>query len=56
MSDKIKCNKCKGIGTIEILINMHDNKKEIIKCNNCNGSGVIHQMTKEEEIDYWMDY
>jgi DnaJ-class molecular chaperone len=50
------CGTCKGKGTIEALVSMHDDKKETVKCPECHGKGVIHWMTDEEERDYWADY
>lgn len=56
MPDTIKCDKCKGARTIEVLISMHDDKTEIITCPKCKGKGIIHQMTESEERDYWENY
>lgn len=56
MPDTIKCDRCKGAGTIDVLVSMHDDKKETITCDKCNGKGVIYQMTENEERDCWEDY
>lgn len=56
MPDTITCPVCKGQGTFEALVNQHDDKKETVKCYNCHDKGVIHQMTDEEERDYWENY
>ena len=56
MPDINPCRQCKGQGYHEVLVSQHDDKKEFVKCSNCNGTGVIHQMTDEEERDYWADY
>jgi DnaJ-class molecular chaperone len=56
MPDTITCPQCKGQGSYEALVSQHDDKKEVVKCEKCHGKGVIHQMTAEEESDYWADY
>lgn len=56
MSITIDCKTCKGIGTILALISQHGDKKEVCDCPTCKGKGVIHQMTEQEERDYWADY
>lgn len=50
------CNTCKGAGYYQGLISQHGDETQTVKCTNCNGKGVIHQMTEQEERDYWEDY
>ena len=50
------CEKCKGIGGYDALINIHDDKTEWTKCDKCNGKGHCYEMTDNEETDYHADY
>lgn len=56
MPDTKTCQTCKGEGVINALVSQHDDKKEIIPCPECKGRKVIHQMTDQEESDYWANY
>ncbi len=56
MPETTKCPTCHGNGSFEALVSQHDDRKEEVKCKTCNGTGVIHQMTDEEDRDYWADY
>lgn len=51
-----KCTTCKGEGSVDYLISMHDDKKENLPCKDCGGSGEQNRMTDQEEVDYWEDY
>lgn len=50
------CSVCKGAGRIYALVNAHDDKKEWCECPKCHGSGKIHEMTQDEEMDYYAGY
>jgi DnaJ-class molecular chaperone len=56
MPDIVTCKTCKGRGQYEALVSPHDDKTETVKCPDCNGKGTFHQMTDEEERDYWENY
>jgi DnaJ-class molecular chaperone len=56
MSETKVCSYCKGRGNVEVLVTQHDDKTEVVKCIHCNGKGVIHQMSEEDERDYYADY
>ena len=56
MSESVKCQQCKGQGSYDALVSQHDDKKVEVKCTNCNGTGVIHQMSEQDERDYYADY
>jgi len=56
MPEKNECDKCGGCGYIEVLVNMHDNKKETIVCDKCRGKKIIYTMTDDDERDYHADY
>lgn len=50
------CSTCKGEGYYDALTSQHDDKTERVKCPHCQGKGHVHQMTEQEERDYWEDY
>ena len=56
MSITTKCPICKGEGSLNVLISMHDNKKKLEICPECKGVGQIHYMSDEEEQDYHDNY
>ena len=56
MPETKRCPTCKGKGSVEYLLNQHDDKKEWDTCHDCGGKGEKHYMTDEEERDYHADY
>ena len=56
MPEEKVCTTCKGKGIYKVLLSQHDDKTETITCEKCNGKGIVHQMTEQEERDYWEDY
>lgn len=56
MPDKLNCERCKGEGLIDALVNMHGDETVTITCDKCNGSGTVYVMNEEEERNYWSDY
>lgn len=56
MPETKKCPKCDGKKKLTVLISAHDDKTEVIICPTCQGKGVIHEMTEQEERNYWEDY
>lgn len=56
MPETKKCPKCDGKKQLTVLISAHDDKTEVIICPTCQGKGVIHEMTEQEERNYWEDY
>ena len=56
MPDKETCTKCKGTGTLEVLVSQHGDEKETVTCTKCRGRKAVYRMTDQEEQDYHDDY